>query len=294
MTNQLLYADDACRRLNKLNGKAKKKLNNRQFVIHPINSLYQRTRLNKRNLRVEKFVSTLYPELPSKRDLNIIAGCVSKEAKRDLDNDYKIFTYPLPEQVRGNLENYKTISVYEQGDPYLVGKLQVGGGEYISHTGEIPDHSRGYIRSSYYEKMFTSLKKKKATIIGDLGEYTMDNLGSINACLCFGSSSSVALGTMLAGSRNVFSITGDAAFMHSGKNVIPEAVQRGVPLNIIVICNGGSQGTGGQVVPGNFPRSSKYIQTTTVSYNDTSVVDFGRIFKFMYKSKKVSILYLQI
>mgnify|MGYP001591172598 FL=1 len=143
--------------------------------------------------------------------------------------------------------------------------------------------------------MFKALAKiKNRVVVGDLGEYTKDTLDSINGCLCFGSSISVGLGFSLSSKRTVFSIIGDAAYLHSGKNVIPELLKRELSANIIVISNGGSQGTGGQEIPGDLYYQPKEVEIYKKKYENTTCAEFEAVLKTMNKSNKVSVLYLEM
>jgi TPP-dependent indolepyruvate ferredoxin oxidoreductase alpha subunit len=80
----------------------------------------------------------------------------------------------------------------------------------------------------------------------------MDPSRTIDACLCYGVSVGVATGAALAASNSrVFCITGDGAYLHSGRSALDEAVARGVTLTVILFDNGGCLGTGGQRIPGS-------------------------------------------
>ncbi len=133
---------------------------------------------------------------------------------------------------------------------------------------------------------------KSSFVVGDLGEYTQDTLDTIDACLCFGSSLSVGMGGFLAGAKNVISVIGDAAYLHSGKNVIPEAIKRKIPIKAIVICNGGSQGTGGQEIPGDLFYQPKGVEKYILDYKKAKIIDFEKILRKIMKSTTVSVLYI--
>lgn len=295
VTNQLIYAEGDFKRNKQLKSSRVFKENNEQFVVHPIHSKYQRKVLAQKNKKIEKFVESLY-EKPDTNTKNIVVGCnTSEEKKFDLKNIFRIFTYPLPSQtLKPTL--VKSIKVYEQGTSFALEKINsLKSKKTEGFTGIIPDNSKGYIVSKNYEKLYKALSKiKNRVVIGDLGEYTMDTLSSINGCLCFGSSISVGLGFSLASKGNVFSIIGDAAYLHSGKNVVPELLKRDLPANIIVISNGGSQGTGGQEIPGDLYYQPKEVEIYKKKYENATCAEFEAVLKTMNRSNKVSVLYLEM
>lgn len=98
----------------------------------------------------------------------------------------------------------------------------------------------------------------------------------------------------LAGQKNVFSITGDGAYLHSGKNSIAEAIKRDLPVKIIVICNGGSQGTGGQIIPGDLYYQPKNVDVFKLNYKKSDKLDFKMILEKMVAFNSVSVLYVQM
>ena len=141
--------------------------------------------------------------------------------------------------------------------------------------------------------LFLAIKKVRPSfVVGDLGEYTQDTLSTIDACLCFGSSISVGIGAILGGAKSVLSVIGDGAYLHSGKNVIPEAIKRNCPIKLIVICNRGSQGTCGQKIPGDLFYQPQEVEKYTLTYNAAKTINFERILRKMLISNHVSILYI--
>ncbi|BCX14333.1 MAG: hypothetical protein KatS3mg088_016 [Patescibacteria group bacterium] len=226
-----------------------------RFVVHPINSATQRKSLSNKNKKIRSFINKLYKKELTKLDgvkkLLLSFGCNLEEEKRYLNKGFRklqIFTYPIPDNLRNVINRSRRVVVLEQGDGFAKQKIvALSSNERIEACfGKIPDKSSGYIISNNYKKLFSAIKRTKPSfVVGDLGEYTQDTLDTIDACLCFGSALGVGVGGILAGAKNVISVTGDGAYLHSGKNVIPEAIKRGVPLKAVIICNGGCKGTGG-------------------------------------------------
>lgn len=304
VTNQLVYTQGEF--LRKSIQKKSKSLskNHRQFVIHPVNSKYQRSSLDKKNKEIINYIDKLYENeitnTDSAKKLILSFGCNIAEEKKYLKKGYKklqLFTYPIPSRLKRLINQDKDMVVLEQGSQFSHEKIKVLTSDEnpISDTGNIPDKSGGYIISDNYKKLLSAIKKAKPSfIIGDLGEYTQDTLDSIDACLCFGSSISVGMGGALAGAENVISIIGDAAYLHSGRNVIPEAIKRNISIKVVVICNGGSRGTGGQEIPGDIYHQPDKVKVFKRNYENTSESEFEKLIKQMCKLNNPNVLYLKM
>ena len=228
-------------------------------------------------------------------------GCCLTEEEDYIKHGYnkiQIYSYPFPSSLAGIAQKSSNVAILEQGDDFAYKKIRervVDFPKLESNTGFIPDKSKGYIISSNYEKLYSALRKMKTScLIGDLGEYTKDTYDSIDGVLCFGSSISVGLGCLLAGKKNVFSITGDASYLHSGKNSIVEAIERNLPIKIVVICNGGSKGTGGQTIPGDLYYQPDGVEVHHLEYKTSSEHDFEKTLMKMINSKTISVLYIQM
>ncbi len=297
LTNEVLSKSGSYKRSKIRTATKSLKHDKIRFVVHPVNAKLQNKELENKNLEIRKFVENLYSKATAsgviafgdcEREINALP--ISRE------NVFQVYTLPTPNNtLKKNFAKSKEIKVFEQGTSYGAEKVSAifSSKEVVSNSGDFVDHSKGHIITKNYETMFQALKNTKPQlVVGDLGEYTMDNLHSIDACLCFGSAISVSIGASLAGVKDIFCIIGDAAFLHSGKNVIAEALERNLKLNIIVICNGGSQGTGGQKIPGDLKTQNKSIISFTEIYDDLNVKKFGVLFEQMKKSKQMAILYL--
>lgn len=304
ITNQLVGESGICKRKEKIKKSLPVLKNQKQYVIHPINSKYQRAELEKKNLKIQKFVENLYKNINKQSDKPqlIIFGCSNNEESlysKEVMQKIRFYTYPLPSNLKRIVDIKQKIIVIEQGDGFgyqkIKNSISSGSENLISNTGLIPDKSGGYIVSKNYEKVFSILKNlKRCLVIGDLGEYTKDNLDTVDACLSFGSSPAVAIGCNLAGIKNVVSVIGDGAYLHSGKNSITEAISRNIPLKVIVVCNGGSQGTGGQVIPGYLYYQPKEALSLRLNYKKSNGINIEKTISKMMNSKKVSVLYLEM
>jgi indolepyruvate ferredoxin oxidoreductase alpha subunit len=299
VTNQLVNQIGTCARKKGQNKLFKHIYNHKRFVVHPINSKYQNKQLIKKNIQIQKYVDSLYRNLLSTKKSNLfVFGCCSIEEEKYQKgkfNKTQFFTYPLPKKICKLVACSEKTVVLEQGDSYGFQKIQELGckGKLESNTGFIPDKSSGYITSNSYKKLFSAIKEVKPTfVVGDLGEYTKDTLDTIDACLCLGSSVGVGMGCILAGGKRVITVTGDASYLHTGKNSLSEAIERKTPLKLIILCNGGSQVTGGQKAPGDLFYQPKEVETFKVKYEQINRQGFKKILNTMFKSKFVSVLYV--
>lgn len=304
VTNQLVYVEGKFLRKSGRRKSNSLPENHKQFVVHPVNSKYQRNALDKKNLEITSYINKLYAEeitnINDADRLILSFGCNLAEEKKYLEKGYKklqLFTYPIPSGVKKLVNEAKDLVILEQGGQFACEKTEalVFSKKITSDTGTIPDKSDGYIISDNYKKLFSAIKKVRPSfVIGDLGEYTKDTLDTVDACLCFGSSISVGMGGTLAGAENIISIIGDAAYLHSGKNVIPEAIKRNLPIKVVVICNGGSQGTGGQEIPGDLYYQPEEVKVFKRNYNNTPESEFEKLIKQMCKLESPSVLYLEM
>lgn len=306
VTNQLVSLTGECKRKPKQRKTYPLAKNHKQFVVHPVNSKYQREVLSKKNIKIQKYIDSIYKDLAIKNGPNMektlfAFGCCLAEEENYLRRGYKkiqIYSYPFPKSLTDIIQRSSDVAILEQGDDFANNHVQerlINKSNIESNTGFIPDKSGGYIISSNYEKLYSALRKiNPSCLVGDLGEYTKDTLDSIDGVLCFGSSISVGLGCLLAGKKNVFSITGDASYLHSGKNSIVEAIERNLPIKIVVICNGGSQGTGGQMIPGDLYYQPNGVEVHHMEYKKSSEHDFESTLKKMIYNKTVSVLYIQM
>lgn len=300
ITNQLANLKGNYIRKRKQNKSFKSVCDHRRFVIHPINSKYQRQQLDKKNSQIQNCVDKLYGDFSfdTKKPNLLVFGCCLDEQKSYLEkgfNKIQLFTYPMPLKIRRLVKNSRKVVILEQGDCFAYEKTQNFGKKPIieSNVGFIPDKSEGYIVSKDYEELFSAIKEiKPSFVVGDLGEYTKDTFDTVDVCLCLGSSVGVGIGCILAGYKNVFVITGDAAYLHTGKNSISEAIERKIPLKLVILCNGGSKTTGGQKVPGDLFYQPKEVETFKLEYHQTKKQEFKKILRRMLKSKSISVLYV--
>lgn len=256
ITNLLIREFGHVTRTEPVNKKIRWLRDAERWVAHPVYGKKQRLRLIARKEKIAKWVDSTYPchtgrKLGSK--FHVVAGMPEKTIKESVD--LFINTIPLPRPWLALLSCSNTrVIIEEHGEPYIAGKLSSGFGtcKTESRIWQV-NTQENYRITDRYEPLYALLRDiPNRVIVGDLGGHTLDPEQTIDVCLCYGCSIGVATGISVANpSLRVFCITGDAAFRHSGKIALEEALHRKASITVILLDNGVSKGTGGQILPGN-------------------------------------------
>ncbi len=96
-----------------------------------------------------------------------------------------------------------------------------------------------------------------------------------------GGSLPLAIGAYLAGYHHTWALTGDFSFIAAGQLGLVEAIQRAIPLKVVIFHNGTAQATGGQPIPPHlldrvlegYASSIRYIRNPQDSGKLTTVLD---------------------
>jgi indolepyruvate ferredoxin oxidoreductase alpha subunit len=86
-------------------------------------------------------------------------------------------------------------------------------------------------------------------VLSDIGCYTLSALPpleSINSCVDMGASITMAVGAAEAGLVPAVAVIGDSTFTHSGMTGLLDAVNRKVPITVVILDNSTTAMTGGQ------------------------------------------------
>lgn len=225
-----------------------------RWVAHPVYGELQRRHLEERMESVNRWVDGAYPEptFVAGTLFRVTAGmaaCVGEESPK-----LNVYTLPLPRRwLKALAASAAKVVVEEHGGPFLASKVAacIGSGRVTPHLIR-PEVERQYRITARYEPLYGQLRALPGrVVVGDLGGHTLDPNRTVDACLCYGCSVGVATGMALADpSLHVICVTGDAAFCHSGKLALEEALARRAAVTVIVLDNGGSHSTGGQPPPG--------------------------------------------
>ena len=115
---------------------------------------------------------------------------------------------------------------------------------------ELPTRYQESIKK--YIPLFDSFKKFRGEIVtGDTSvssNFAFPPYNLIDIVTHIGGSIPLAIGAYLAGFRNVWAVTGDFGFLSSGYLGLLDAVQRELPLKIIILYNKEASATGGQLI----------------------------------------------
>ncbi len=196
-------------------------------------------------------------------------------------------TYPLPQElIREFADQVKRLYVVEELDPFLESQIHEMGIEVQGagkRLGELsPDVLAEFFRDAGarlpsqrvvqtdmalparppamcpgcpHRSVFYVLKRKKLTVTGDIGCYTLSvlpPLETMDTCVCMGASIGSAMGIEKATNRsdNVVAVIGDSTFVHSGITGLVDMVYNRSKGTVIILDNETTAMTGRQEHPG--------------------------------------------
>jgi TPP-dependent indolepyruvate ferredoxin oxidoreductase alpha subunit len=104
-----------------------------------------------------------------------------------------------------------------------------------------------------YVKLFTIFQKVRGEMVfGDTGIsslFAFPPYNCVDVLTYMGGSVPLAIGAHLAGYHDAWAVTGDFSFIAAGHLGLVEAMQRGIPLKVLIFHNGKAEATGGQIIP---------------------------------------------
>lgn len=243
--------------------------------------------------------------------------------------------YPLPiERIRELSKKYKRILVIEELTPFIEESLNANGinasgKEYFSFTGEITTEAieEGLYKAGIknisleitsnteaiiartpmlcagcpHRPLFHILKKAKATVIGDIGCYSLGILEpfevhktNISMGASLGIAKGISASYKLSGnSRPIVATIGDGTLFHSGITGFIDLAKSSENITVIVMDNRTTAMTGGQVTPttGDYFKEREIFHLNipqvleSIGIKDITVVD-----QFKYGETKAAIL----
>ena len=271
-------------------------------VLLPVNARRRRKVVLERLKRLKEYSGSFpYNRVEyNDRSIGVISSGVAYTYAREVLPNASFLkltmTFPLPEDlIREFASNVDRVVVVEELEPFLEEQIramgiEVIGKDYVPRDGELsPQRLKEALREvlslplqeySYdippvaprfpamcsgcpHTPIFWILKKMRATVMGDIGCYTLGALPPLNtmeSTVEMGSSIGTAIGMELAlGStyaqpekrrRPIVSVIGDSTFFHSGLAGLLDAVHNNHRGTIIVLDNSTTAMTGHQDHPG--------------------------------------------
>ena len=129
------------------------------------------------------------------------------------------------------------------------------GAQYNAGKGigeEIPNRPPVMCAGCTHRGIFYTLAKKKVTVLGDIGCYTLGAtppLTAIDTTLCMGASVSSLHGFVRAGGKNAVCVIGDSTFSHMGLSGLIDIAYNGSDSTILILDNSTTGMTGHQDNP---------------------------------------------
>ncbi len=109
------------------------------------------------------------------------------------------------------------------------------------------------VKTQAYRPFFDIFRSLRGPLVtGDTSTpslFALPPYNCVDLTTYMGGSIPLALGAHLAGYDPVWALTGDFSFIAAGQLGLLEAVQRGIPLKMVIFRNGRAEATGGQPIP---------------------------------------------
>jgi TPP-dependent indolepyruvate ferredoxin oxidoreductase alpha subunit len=104
-----------------------------------------------------------------------------------------------------------------------------------------------------YAVFFDAFREVRGPVVaadaGTSALFAFPPYGGVDLCTYMGGSVPLALGAHCAGHRPVWALSGDFSFIAAGHLGLLEALQRGIPLKVVIFSDGAATATGGQPIP---------------------------------------------
>lgn len=259
-----------------------------KWVMMPANARARRVDLAGRHERLQAFSNESGLNRIELRDtsLGVVVSGIAYQYVREALPEASVLKIgmvnPLPEAlILEFASKVERVVVIEELDPYMSLRLKALGIDVVETSlppiGELsPDRiARAFgaeprdMRDAVtglpprppllcagcpHRGVYWALGKLKATVMGDIGCYTLGALPPLSAmdsCVCMGASIGMAHGLGLAGSstRPVVGIIGDSTFAHSGITGLLDMVYNGGAGTIVILDNRTTAMTGHQGNP---------------------------------------------
>jgi len=147
-----------------------------------------------------------------------------------------------------------------------------------------------------YSLLFDVFRKMRGSLVtGDIGISTLfacEPYNCIDITTYLGGSIPLAVGAYLAGYHDAWAVSGDFAFIAAGHLGLLEALQRKTPVKILLLNNGISATTGGQVIPEGILETilSGYQKYLKYIHNPGDREEVSRVLEQARKSSELTIV----
>lgn len=265
-----------------------------KYVMMPAMARARHIEIEKRMEEISAFVEDSPVNSVELNDVSvgiITSGAVYQYVKTAAP-DVSVFklgtVFPLPiEKIRAFSRRVKRLIVLEELEPFIqdiltqngircegksltgvLGELSVERVEEILSDkavekpvmSEIPSRPPVLCPGCPHRGIFSILSKRKLTVFGDIGCYTLGAvkpLSAIDTTLCMGASIGMAVGyeKVRGFDRRTVAVIGDSTFVHSGITGLISAVYNGLNTKILILDNSTTGMTGHQ----NHPATGKDI-----------------------------------
>lgn len=260
-------------------------------VMIPAHARVRHTFVEERLAKLEKFAGSSELNRIERQDrkVGVITNGISYQYVKEVMPNASILklgiTYPLSAPlIEAFSQEVEELWVVEEGEPFiedfvrLLG-IPVRGKQYTGKVGELsPDRLREGIThltksenrlpvqqapsrppvmcpGCPHRGAFHVLAKRKFTVTGDIGCYTLGMLPPLNAmdtCVCMGASIPMALGMEKGGldPKKVVAVIGDSTFFHSGITGLVDVIYNQGHTRVLILDNHITAMTGHQDHPG--------------------------------------------
>jgi indolepyruvate ferredoxin oxidoreductase alpha subunit len=255
-----------------------------KYVMVPKNAYFKHIELEKKLIKLKQYSEkTLLNKIEiNSKKIGFITSGVSYLYVKEMYPDASFlklgFSYPFPsDKIKNFAKQVKELFVVEELEPFIEEELKILGvkckakkasfriGELRpeliedvvngKEKKEIPQTTRKPVKcpGCSHRVVFSTLKKLKITVTGDIGCYTLGAtppLSSLHTCLCMGSGITFFEGFKKAIKNNVVGVIGDSTFVHSGITGLVNAVYNNAKGLILILDNATTAMTGSQPHPG--------------------------------------------
>jgi indolepyruvate ferredoxin oxidoreductase alpha subunit len=250
-----------------------------KHIVHPYYFKRQEINLNKKRRQIEAYVEKLN-DVPVNTSRGLIVFGSANTTNRE-DDILRVKTLPLPQsQILTFIKAHDGVEIVEDGDEYVHKKIAalLGGALLTSAVQSERGVVSKFVKWNRDEIIFNEINAvlRSKPVTGDITQFTVETTNTIDVALSLGVAVSTAIGIADV-KGEAYAIVGDTSFLHEGIGVIDEAVTRNLNVGVIIIDNGVSWCTGGQIPAGSLDTIMGLTNSQTIdctgSFDITTLKD---------------------